>query len=147
MTKPDRSSHPLAMMLAGLSLVAVAGCATLGAPMTKPSEPPSARPSFQTMSPLPSASPNPGTDTSVPPKYWAAILGDLAGRGAPTDEVALVSSRSVTWNDGSLGCPQPGTSYTQSLVDGMQVIVSVAGKQFDYRFGRSERPRLCERLR
>jgi hypothetical protein len=31
------------------------------------------------------------------------------------------------------------------VVDGMQVIVDVDGTSYDYRFGRSDSPRLCER--
>jgi hypothetical protein len=35
--------------------------------------------------------------------------------------------------------------YTQAMVDGMQVIVSVGGTQYDYRFGTSGTPVLCEK--
>ena len=56
----------------------------------------------------------------------------------------LVSAQSVTWNSGALGCPKPGMSYTQAMVDGMQVIVAVDGTPYDYRFGRTDTPVLCE---
>lgn len=113
--------------------------------MSTPSSPgDSARPPFQTTSPMPN-SPSPGAETSVPAKRWAAILGDLSGRGVPTDAVQLVSARSVTWNNGALGCPKPGQSYTQALVDGMQVIVRVGDVQYDYRFGLTDTPKLCEK--
>ncbi len=92
-----------------------------------------------------SATPGGSPSAEVPPKRWAAILGDLTARGVPTDSVALVSARSVTWNDGALGCPKPGQSYTQSLVPGMQVVVSVGAVTYDYRFGRSDNPQLCQR--
>lgn len=128
--------------LAGVAVaLLLAGCAPGGDPMTDPAATP--RPSLQTATPT--ASPSPGPETQVPPKRWAAILADLAGRGVPTDSVSLVSSRSVTWNDGSLGCPVPGQSYTQALVPGLQVLVRVDGTQYDYRFGRSDTPKLCER--
>ncbi len=129
--------------VAGAAIVLLlAGCAPGGTPMNSPGSTP--RPP-QTGTPLPGASPSTGTETEVPPKRWAAIVGDLASRGVPTDSVALVSSRSVTWNDGSLGCPAPGQSYTQALVPGMQVLVKVGGTQYDYRFGRSDTPKLCQR--
>lgn len=136
----------LARVLAVAAVALLAGCGTGGAPMATPTPSESSgRPPFQTVSPQPSASPSASAEASVPPKRWAAILDDLATRGAPTDAVELVSARSVTWNDGSLGCPKPGQMYTQALVNGLHVIVSVAGNQYDYRFGNSDKPKLCER--
>lgn len=35
-----------------------------------------------------------------------------------TDKLILIDMQSVTWNDGSLGCPLPGYCYTQALVPG-----------------------------
>ncbi|WP_223171051.1 hypothetical protein [Microbacterium sp. NIBRBAC000506063] len=89
----------------------------------------------------PSAEPS-GTPTDVPPARWAAIESDLAGRGV-TAPPELVTAERVTFSDGSLGCPQPGQSYTQALVDGMRVIVTADGKHYDYRFGRGDTPTLC----
>ena len=45
---------------------------------------------------------------------------------------------------GALGCPIPGASYTQALVDGWQVVVKVGKTTYDYRFGSSSSPTLCE---
>ena len=112
--------------------ILISGCASTGGPMSTPGTPSSATPSASA----------PG---DVPAARWTAILADLAARGAATDDVQLVSARQVTWSDGSLGCPQPGQSYTQAVVDGMQVVVGAAGKQYDYRFGASDHPRLCVR--
>jgi hypothetical protein len=126
---------------AALALILV-GCASGGTPMESPSN---SRPPFQTATPSPSTGTSTGTSTDVPPERWTAIIGDLTTRGVPTDAVALVSARSVTWNDGSLGCPQPGQSYTQAIVPGMQVVVKVGTTQYDYRFGRTDTPKLCQR--
>ena len=120
-----------ATLTAAASVLLLVGC-SFGGNVTGPGSPPP-----------PSASPGPTAD--VPPKRWAAIISDLTSRGVPTDSVALVSARSVTWNDGSLGCPKPGQSYTQAQVTGMQVIVSVGAVSYDYRFGRSDNPQLCQR--
>ncbi len=120
--------------VAAVALVfALSGCVTGGTPMSTPSS-------------SPSASPADGGG-AVPAAKWAAILADLSGRGVATDDVQLVSARSVTWNSGALGCPKPGSSYTQALVNGMQVVVSSGGKQYDYRFGSSDTPKLCEGLK
>ena len=120
-----------ALLAAAASALLLAGC-SIGGTVTGPGTTPPA-----------SASPS-SPRADVPPKRWAAILGDLTTRGVPTDAVALVSARTVTWNDGALGCPKPGQSYTQAQVPGMQVVVSVGAVTYDYRFGRSDSPRLCE---
>ena len=110
--------------------------------MADPSQPESRRPPFLTTAPGPIATP--GTPTEVPTPRWDAIAADLEKRGVE-GEPALVSAHAVTWNNGALGCPQPGRSYTQAMVEGMQVIVTVAGRSYDYRFGTTDSPRLCER--
>jgi hypothetical protein len=115
----------------------LAGC-TQGGPMSTPSAPES-RPPFQTMPPLSTPS---GTPATPGPQRWQAILDDLAGRGV-AGTPTLVSAESITWNDSSLGCPKPGTMYTQVITPGMKVIVVVGGKTFDYRFGRGDAPKLC----
>jgi hypothetical protein len=51
-----------------------------------------------------------------------AARSDLAATlGVPEDEVSITGAAAVTWNDGSMGCPQPDMSYTQALVDGSRV--------------------------
>ncbi len=100
---------------------------------------------FQTTTPgpiSPSLAPT-GAPADVPEARWDAIVDDLAARGI-TGTPDVVSAENVTFSDGSLGCPQPGVSYTQALVDGMRVIVAVDDVQYDYRFGRGDAPKLCE---
>jgi hypothetical protein len=61
------------------------------------------------------------------------IRADAAQRsGAPQDTVKILSVESVTWSDGSLGCPQPGMLYTQALVRGYRVRVEAGGATFHY---------------
>jgi hypothetical protein len=134
-TGPRTAGRAAALFAAAAITVVLAGCATGGYPMNNPS----------TGGTPQSAAPSQSGAADVPPKRWAAIVGDLATRGVPTDAVALVSARTVTWNDGSLGCPQPGQAYTQSLVPGMQVVVKVGTVEYDYRFGRTDNPKLCQK--
>ncbi len=110
--------------------------------MADSTQPTSSRPPFATTTPGP-ITPS-GPSVAVPPARWDAIVADLAARGV-TGTPELVSAQSVTWNSGALGCPQPGQSYTQALVDGMRVIVTVDAKQYDYRFGTADAPKLCQR--
>ncbi len=54
----------------------------------------------------------------------AAVRADAAQMLQLADAATLsVAVESVTWSDGSLGCPQPGMMYTQALVPGWRVIV------------------------
>jgi len=122
------------VVIAGLVLTA---CAT-GAPMPEQS---SSRPPFQTTTP--GAIGPTGTPADVPADRWTAIEDDLVARGV-TGTAELVSAEQVTFTDGSLGCAEPGQSYSQALVDGMRVIVSVEGTTYDYRLGEGTL-KLCTR--
>ena len=64
------------------------------------------------------------------------IRADAAQRaGVPPDEVKVLTVESVTWADGSLGCPEPGMMYTQALVRGHRVRVDAAGMTLLYHAG------------
>jgi hypothetical protein len=58
-------------------------------------------------------------------------------------QLVIVRAESVVWNDGSLGCPEPGMMYTQMLVNGYWVVIEAAGKTYDYRVGSGGSFRLC----
>ena len=47
--------------------------------------------------------------------------------GQTVQSLELVSAQSVTWPDGSLGCPQPGMSYTMALVPGYRIRLRAKG--------------------
>jgi hypothetical protein len=80
------------------------------------------------------STPSPSLGGALPARLVADIVTDAASRaGVERDAVTVVSAEARTWSDGSLGCPEPGMYYTQALVDGYQVIVSVGGKEYDYR--------------
>jgi hypothetical protein len=73
-----------------------------------------------------------------------AARADLAQRlGVEPASIELVSAREVTWPDGSLGCPQPGMSYTQALVDGSQIILRHGGIDYHYHAGGARDPFYC----
>ena len=108
--------------------------------------PAATRPPFETVPPS-SAVPGEDAPAGVAEDAWSAILADLherLGGGLDASGVTLVSVEEVTWNDGSLGCPQPGELYTQALVDGVRVVVAHDGTEYDYRVPNGGEPRLCE---
>lgn len=125
-------------------LLAMSGCAAQGGQMTPtPSaDSPSGRPPFASAGPIEPS----GKPMTPSPAQLKAISEDLAERNVAGD-FTVVTAISVTWRDGSLGCPLPGRVYTQSLVPGAQIVVSVAGTSYDYRFGRGDIPTLCENKR
>lgn len=100
------------------------------------------RPPFQSASRGPVDPVGPPAELSQ--ARWTAIIDDLVARGI-IGEPVLVSAATVTFSDGSLGCPSPGRSYTQALVDGVRAVVTADGVTHDYRFGADDIPHRCER--
>ena len=69
---------------------------------------------------------------------------DLAERlGVEPHEIEVVMAERVTWPDGSLGCPEPGVSYTQALVEGSKVVLGHAERVYLYHAGTDDQPFLC----
>ncbi len=69
---------------------------------------------------------------------------DLAAKlDVSADQIELAEARYVTWRDASLGCPQPGTQYTQALVDGTRIKLRKDGKIYHYHGSGDKPPTLC----
>jgi hypothetical protein len=72
--------------------------------------------------------------SDVPASIIDAVVAEIAKTaGVPADQVTVVSAESVTFPDGSLGCPQPGFAYTQMVVDGFKIVAKVGDTEYDYR--------------
>jgi hypothetical protein len=81
----------------------------------------------------------------VPAELLERMVADLAQRlDVENDAISLVIAQSVTWSDGSLGCPQPDMLYTQALVPGYRVVLAAAARQYDYRASSRGYFFLCE---
>jgi hypothetical protein len=87
--------------------------------------------------------PAPGPTTARPgapidpdlPLVQGAVA-DLAARlDLEAAAVTVVDALAVTWGDSSLGCPEPGMSYLQRLVDGTLVVLKAGGKVYEYHGG------------
>jgi len=62
------------------------------------------------------------------------ILADVRERtGVDLSDLSVTRAESVVWNDGSLGCPEPGVLYTQAQVDGYHVVIGMPDGEMDYR--------------
>jgi hypothetical protein len=61
------------------------------------------------------------------------VVADAARRFRVAESgVVLSHAEQVTWNDGSLGCPQPGQLYTQMLVDGYRIVAITNAGRMEY---------------
>lgn len=144
-----------------LSLLALPACAAPGSGGTGESgEPPpvagerdpaargqAARERLERLEPVEPAR-RPAVTGEVPAELLARLRADAAGRlGVEADALEVVRAESVTWNDGSLGCPQPGAMYTQALEPGYQVVLQAGDRQLDYRVRRGGYFFVCEAAR
>ena len=72
-------------------------------------------------------------------------IRDLAERlDVPAKEIKVIRVESVTWRDGSLGCPKPGMMYTQALVPGTLIVLRVDNAEYEYHSGGGRAPFYCE---
>src|SRR3954463_9210665 len=103
-------------LLAGALSLCLLARAEESAPPSTQVVPPKRIPRFVPDATLESAQPvgEPVTTSSMPQAVRRAVVVDAARRfQVAEDAVVLASAEQVTWSDGSLGCPQPGRSYTQ----------------------------------
>ena len=130
---------------------------TSGEPEATPSESSEAtEPPSETTSPEATEPPVTTDETKPPPTTTAPLTdppatveepvaaqgmvdiakADLATRlGVAMSDIGVVSIEEVTWRDGSLGCPRPGFSYTQALVNGTRILLTANGVTYHYHSG------------
>ena len=72
-----------------------------------------------------------------------AIEDTVAQTGASEADIEVELAERVTWRDGSMGCPEPGGMYTQALVEGYRIILSVDGDERAYHGRDGDEPFYC----
>lgn len=123
----------LPVILGSVALLAACGAST-----DAPADPP--RTEDTAVTPDPSSPSTPARGDVV------RAVDDLAAAlGVAADEVEVVSVGEVTWRDGSRGCAEPGTSYTQALVDGSRITLRAGGRTYEYHSGGSQPPARCDK--
>jgi hypothetical protein len=81
----------------------------------------------------------------VPAKILDEIIADLLKRTRDElQDIKVIRSEAVVWNDGSLGSPKPGEFYIQVPVNGYWVVLIVEGIEYDYRVSDTGDFFLCE---
>lgn len=73
-----------------------------------------------------------------------AIDAHIAHTGADRAAIRVVRAVPVKWNNGALGCPRAGVSYTMAITPGYWVVLEDRGKLFSYHSGSRMRYALCE---
>lgn len=122
--------------LRGLLTICAAGLAMLPACAAEPAAPGAIAPPKRVLDAVetpPAPAGEPVNTASMPREVRRAVVADAARRFR-VDENAVVLTRAeqLTWNDGSLGCPEPGRMYTQMLVPGYRVVAKTAEGELTY---------------
>ena len=105
-----------------LGLVALSACASEGPPVPPPVQ---------------------GPGMTLDSVKEAALMDAARRTGLDRSHLKVLSAESVTWSDGSIGCPQPGMMYTQALVPGYRVLIEAGGEVLAYHAGRTGQPAYC----
>jgi len=84
------------------------------------------------------------TDPAADPRVEVAVTDLTVRLGVSADEVVIGPLEQVTWTDGSIGCPAEGQSYTQALVPGVRLVLTVDGTDYAYHGEGEEELFYCE---
>jgi hypothetical protein len=69
----------------------------------------------------------------IPRALRRAVVADAARRfKVAQTAVVLAHAERLTWSDSSLGCPEPGQAYAQTIVPGFRVVAKTAEGDFVY---------------
>lgn len=101
--------------------------------------------------PVPTTTALPDTGGSTPPGFdpsggaqVAYAVADLAAMlGVAETAITVVVREEVVWPDGAIGCPQPGMSYTQALVEGSRIVLEYEGTRHAYHAAALGEPFYC----
>ncbi len=81
---------------------------------------------------------------AVPKEILEPVLNKAAELAKVSrEQLTIMRAEPAVWNDGSLGCPEPGMQYTQALVNGYWVVIKAGGRTYDFRLGRGGSFQLC----
>jgi hypothetical protein len=70
---------------------------------------------------------------SIPRQVRRAVVADAAMRFKVAESAVVVTqAERVTWSDASLGCPEPGQMYAQTMVDGFRVVATTVAGSLTY---------------
>jgi hypothetical protein len=126
------------------TLIVAAACGpNVGTPtVTPPTATPLAPP---IASPIPSTLPGPNTVADSQQAVNQALQNAAAHLSIGAGELRVDTVEARQWPDSSLGCPQPGTLYSQIVTPGFLIVISTSsGKQLEYHSDARGRVMLCK---
>src|ERR1043165_3822287 len=133
----------MAKMMATLVLASLASaCAASGEEKRATPRAPPTRIPAPALNDQPSG--QPVSTTLIPIELRRALVADAARRFKVAESaVVLTRAEQVTWPNAALGCPEPGTMYTQALVPGFRVVARTSGGELLYHTDTSGHLRSC----
>jgi hypothetical protein len=88
--------------------------------------------------------PDDSATNEVPARLMASVLWTTQVRtGALAEEIQVIHAEALVWEDGSLGCPEPGTVHPVAPVEGYHVVLQVGEQQLDWRIPADGTMKLC----
>ena len=134
---------PLTTPTAAETAVSSSGTAEIGQPVT----PVTVDLGQLTPAPQPNTTPVEMPRPGVPNPLIALVHAtkqDLAKRlGLDISQVVEGTIAEITWNDSSLGCPQPGMGYLDVLTNGYKITLNANGQDYTYHTDANQRFVLC----
>jgi hypothetical protein len=132
----------MARFIATLVAASLASCAAAGeAPRATPRAPPVRIPA-PALNDQPAG--QPVSTTAIPIEVRRSVVADAARRFKVAESsVVLTRAEQVTWPNSALGCPEPGTMYTQALVPGFRVVAKTTGGELLYHTDTHGNTRSC----
>lgn len=83
-------------------------------------------------------------DETLRDELELAIADAADERGVTTEEIEVLRAEQVEWPDGAMGCPEEGEMYTQAIVPGYLIVLSVHDETLYYHGAEGEPPFHCE---
>lgn len=84
-----------------------------------------------------------GSDPLLGPEVEQAIA-ELEADGVDRAAIEVTTTELVTWPDGALGCPEPDQMYTQALVEGYRIVLTVDGEDVAFHGAAGGPPQRCD---
>jgi hypothetical protein len=127
-----------------IAAVVLVGCGVAGEPAIRSTSSATVIPEATTTSEVGVVNPGPIEETDHAALVDWATDHLAVEMDADLAEIDVRTAERVTWNDGSIGCPQPGVFYTQALVEGARVILTLGGIEYAYHQSDGQDPFLCD---
>ena len=127
-----------------IATVVLVACGVAGEPEIRSTPAATVIPETTTTSEAGVVTPDPIEDTDIAALVDWATVHLAAEMDVDPAEIDVRTAERVTWNDGSIGCPEPGVFYTQALVEGARVILALGGVEYAYHQSDGQDPFLCE---